>query len=72
MQQPPAEGEELAVGLKVIAVGLLQIVIIMIFEAYRGILKTVGGQGNDAGKVIAATEEIELDPSQEGEEAERV
>jgi len=44
----------------------------MIFEAYCGILERVGGQGNDAGKVIAATEEIQLDASEEGEEAEGV
>ena len=43
MQQPPTERQEFAIGLEVVAVGLLDVIVVVVFQAYGGILGRVGG-----------------------------
>lgn len=71
VQQPPAQTQIASVGLKVVAVGVLKVVVVVVFEADLG--GVVGrGERHNRGKVVAAAQEVELDAGEEGEEGEGV
>lgn len=70
MQQPPTESQISPVCLKVIAQGLCQVVIV-VFQADRRVCRR-RGKGDDAGEVVSAAKEVELDAGEYGEQGESV
>lgn len=70
MQQPPAETQISPVGLKVVAIGVIHVVVVVVLEA-DGSLHVCWwrcSQGNDRRQIIPAAQQIELDTSEEREQ----
>lgn len=68
MKQPPTEGEEFSIRLKVVAISLFCPIVVMVFEAYDRVALKVGSEGDDAGKIVAPSEEVELYSCEESKE----
>lgn len=74
MQQPPAQTQIASICLKVVTVGLLEVVVIIVLEVDTGrrVCWRGGRQGDDGGEVVATAKEIELDAGQKGEQGDSV
>tara|TARA_R110002003_G_scaffold48_19_gene4122 strand:- start:22881 stop:23141 length:261 start_codon:yes stop_codon:yes gene_type:complete len=74
VQQPPAQAQIASIRLKVVPVGLLEVVVIVVLEvdarAFGGRLRC--RQRNNRREVVATAEEIQLDAREKCEEAEGV
>lgn len=66
MQQPPTESQIAPIGFKVIAQCLCQIIIV-VFQADRRICRR-SSKGDNAGEVVSAAKEVELDAGEDGEQ----
>jgi hypothetical protein len=72
MQEPPTKGQIAPVGLEVVTVRMLQIIVITILKIDRGLIRGVRSKRDNAGEVIPAAEEIQLNAGQKGKEGQRV
>lgn len=72
MEQPPTEGEKLPICLKVITICLFCPIVIMVFEAYGGVVWMVRSERDNAREIVAPAEKVELYPRKKGKEGKRV
>jgi hypothetical protein len=58
VEEPPAEGEVPSIRLEVIAVCVLEVVIVVVLQADLRLLWSGCGEGDDAGEIVASSEEV--------------
>lgn len=72
MEQPPTESKVPPVGLKIIAQRLRKVVIIVVLKTDRRCIRRRRGQRNHARQVVPTAQQVELDPSKDGQKRQGV